>query len=465
MSDTYAVIDIETTGGNFKRDRITEVGIVIMEDGEIIDTYESLVNPRISVPPFITRLTGIHDGMLIDAPEFHEIAKIIVEMTEGRIFVAHNVNFDYKFISMEFERLGYDYYCKTMCTARLSRQFFPEIPRHNLATLIKYFKIEVTDRHRALEDAKAAAIVLQKILTRNQEGLSQKTDHQLVRSSNVPRHMDELKIAQLPNSCGVYYMLDEKEEIVYIGKSKTIRSRIRSHFSARTEKAFKMRSMVHDVIFELTGNEMHAEIHESMEIRRHKPILNKAKRKTKFPYAVLPSTNNGFDILEIKVQSKLKKADEGQVLQYFSSRQVANAFIKSTCYELDICSCLMFPNKTTSCLKYPMGKCDGAALGHVDAEDHNAYFQEIFDGQNTLFSEDALIIGKGRKKSEKSLVLICAGQVSAFGFQDAEDEPIQTIEDAQTTLTGVMPLWELDSIAYKYLKTEDQYSIRVFKNK
>jgi len=162
----YAIIDIETTGGMAKRDKITEIGIVIHDGEKIVDTYESLINPGRHIPPNITRITGITDDMVADAPRFYEVAKTIVEMTEGAIFVAHNVRFDYSFIKEAFNDLGYTFSKRQLDTVRLARKTFPGLKSYSLGNLIKHFGIKVNARHRALEDAIATTELLELIFAK-----------------------------------------------------------------------------------------------------------------------------------------------------------------------------------------------------------------------------------------------------------------------------------------------------------
>ncbi|MEL6973297.1 MAG: 3'-5' exonuclease, partial [Bacteroidota bacterium] len=151
----FAIVDVETTGGRASRDKITEIGIVLYDGQEIIDTYQSLINPNTYIPAGIVQLTGITQDMVREAPLFHEIARNIVEFTEGAIFVAHNVRFDYGFLREEFKRLGYTYSRKQLCTVRLSRKAFPGLPSYSLENLIRHFGIPTDARHRALADALA----------------------------------------------------------------------------------------------------------------------------------------------------------------------------------------------------------------------------------------------------------------------------------------------------------------------
>ena len=165
MSKTrkYAIVDLETTGGLPKRDKITEIAIILHDGSKILDEYQTLVNPERSIPPSITRITGISNEMVEKAPKFYEVAKRVIEMTEEAIFVAHNVRFDYQFLRHEFRSLGYTFTRRNLCTVRLTRKAFPNIKSYSLGSLIRYFGIEVVHRHRAYDDAKATAIVLEKV--------------------------------------------------------------------------------------------------------------------------------------------------------------------------------------------------------------------------------------------------------------------------------------------------------------
>ncbi len=160
----FAVIDIETTGASYKYGKITEIAIIIHNGTEIIDTFFTLINPEMDIPYFITRLTGITNEMVAEAPRFYEVAKKIVEITAGCIFVAHNAGFDYSFIREEFSRLGYEYHRKVLDTVKLSRKYFPGYRSYSLGKLCENLGIIIENRHRAEGDALATAKVFDLIL-------------------------------------------------------------------------------------------------------------------------------------------------------------------------------------------------------------------------------------------------------------------------------------------------------------
>jgi len=162
----YAIIDIETTGQASAIGKITEIAIFVHNGFEITDSFSSLINPECFIPGFITNLTGIDNEMVKKAPKFYEVARKIVEITQDKVFVAHNVSFDYKFIQEEFKRLGYDYQRKTMCTVRMGRKFLPGHRSYSLGRICSELGISINGRHRAAGDALATVKLFEMILAR-----------------------------------------------------------------------------------------------------------------------------------------------------------------------------------------------------------------------------------------------------------------------------------------------------------
>lgn len=160
----FAVVDIETTGGNAKTGRIIEIAVAIYNGSNVIDTFESLINPSCSLPPFITHLTGIDNEMLKNAPGFHHIAKKFLNITSGCIFVAHNANFDYSFIKEEYKNLGYNFKMPTICTLKEARTTFPKLRSYGLSNICKELNIVNNQRHRAMGDVLATVELLKQIM-------------------------------------------------------------------------------------------------------------------------------------------------------------------------------------------------------------------------------------------------------------------------------------------------------------
>ena len=205
----YAVIDIETTGGNAQHGKITEVAIFVFDGEKIVDEFSSLINPECPIPEYITRLTGITNEMVADAPKFYEVAKEIVEYTEGHVFVAHNVNFDYKFIQAEFAKLGYPYKRETLCTVRLSRKAIPGQPSYSLGKITKALGISLDNHHRAAADARATVDLLHYCM---QQPHGEEALDSLLKGQRAGKEARKLlpsdTLNRLPESCGVYYFHD-----------------------------------------------------------------------------------------------------------------------------------------------------------------------------------------------------------------------------------------------------------------
>jgi DNA polymerase-3 subunit epsilon len=161
--NTFTLVDVETTGGSPYYDRVIEVGIIRVVRGEVKQTLSTLINPGVSIPGFITGITGIRDAHVKKAPKFEKVFPEINKLFKGSIFVAHNVNFDYHFLRGEYLRLGKDFEMPKMCTVRLSRALYPEHKRHGLSAIIERFGFECEDRHRALGDAQVLWDFMQKI--------------------------------------------------------------------------------------------------------------------------------------------------------------------------------------------------------------------------------------------------------------------------------------------------------------
>ena len=269
----YAILDIETTGGQFNEEGITEIAIYKFDGHEIVDQFISLVNPEIPIQPFVVKLTGINNAMLRSAPKFFEVAKRIIEMTNDCVLVAHNADFDYRILRTEFRRLGYDFNVKTLCTVELSKKLLPEQPSHSLGKLVRALGIPMADRHRASGDAMATVKLFKMLLDKdlNKEIVKEHIKFE-IQKGIAPKLMDIIE--SVPSRTGVYYIHNEQGKLVYIGKSRNIKKRINQHFTGTTTKCRKIQSDVFTVTYDETGSELIALLKESEEIKINKPMYN-----------------------------------------------------------------------------------------------------------------------------------------------------------------------------------------------
>lgn len=277
----YAILDIETTGGQFNQEGITEIAIYKFDGHKVIDQFISLVNPERPIQPFVIKLTGINNAMLRSAPKFYEVAKRIIEITEGCILVAHNTSFDYRILRTEFNRLGYNFVRETLCTVELSKKLLPEQKSHSLGKLVRSLGIPVSDRHRASGDAQATVKLFKLLLAKD-------TDKQILQSlikSEIktglsPKLLDIVE--SIPTVTGIYYIHDEKGDLIYLGKSRNIKKKVNSHFIQTTKLAKKIQTEVYTVTYEETGSMLIATLKEYDELKHNKPILNRLPSKIKF---------------------------------------------------------------------------------------------------------------------------------------------------------------------------------------
>ncbi len=270
----YAIIDIETSGGKFNEEGITEIAIYKFDGELVVDKFISLVNPERLIDPFVVQLTGINDQMVRNAPKFYEVAKRIIEITQDCIFVAHNVSFDYRIIQTEFRRLGFEYERLTLCTVSLSKKLILDQPSYSLGKLCKSIGIPILERHRANGDA-MATVKLFKIL------LERDFDKDIIKEALKTVDVKVLNptflkiIEPLPTDAGIFYLHTENGEIIYIGKSKNIRKKVQNFFLQTNKTGLYIQQNVHSVSFEKTGNELIANIKHYQEINSIKPKLNK----------------------------------------------------------------------------------------------------------------------------------------------------------------------------------------------
>ena len=429
----YAIIDVETTGGRASRDRVTEVGIVIYDGEKIIDTFQSLVNPETRIPAGIIELTGITMEMVAEAPKFHQIARKIVEITEGRIFVAHNSRFDYDFIREEFRRLGYTYMRKQLCTVRLTRKTYPGLKSYSLGNLTKYFGIELKNHHRAFADAMATTELLKMSLI-GPDGA--KEIKQLVnRGISETKLPDNLKLKVLeglPEECGVYYFHDTTGRVIYVGKSKNIRSRAIQHFNDRTAKGKLIASQVADITYELTGSELVALLHESEEIKRLQPTINRASRRTKFAYAIISKINDkGYRCFDI-VKNTAQVRKEEDVVSEFPTLSRAKGRLNFVRKHLELCGILCkLNNGRGPCFHYHLKQCGGACCGKEDPQTYNDRAEIGRLHLRNVFDYDFLLFDRGRTHDEEVAILVEDGKYRGFTYvnkQEAND--IESIVDS-----------------------------------
>jgi DNA polymerase-3 subunit epsilon len=424
----YAIVDIETTGGYADNHRITEIAIYHYDGLQIKNVFHSLLNPGRKVPQFITGLTGITSKMVEEAPEFSELADEIFLYLKDRVFVAHNAHFDYSFIKKEFETIGVNWQTKKLCTVRLARKIIPGLESYSLGRLAESLGIKIPDRHRAGGDAQATAKIFDVLVKRDNSGVITKALKRNSGETILPPNLAKEEFDRLPAKAGVYYFLDGRGQVIYVGKALNIKKRIAGHFTgeAREWNRSNIRNEIHHITYELTGSELIALILESQEIRRLWPKYNLAQKYKTEEWGVYDyEDRNGYLRFCVNVVSKGTKP-----LITFSSKGDAWNFMWEKVKAYDLCpkhSGLQLAKGL--CFSHQSGSCKGACQGVESAKKYNKRAQKAVD---SFFEEgeSVAIIGQGRKVEEKSLVLIENGSYVGFGFVPKE-ESIGSLESAR----------------------------------
>ncbi|WP_333600715.1 exonuclease domain-containing protein [Flavobacterium sp.] len=441
----YAILDIETTGGQFNEEGITEIAIYKFDGHEIVDQFISLVNPEKPIQPFVVKLTGINNAMLRSAPKFYEVAKRIIEITEDCIVVAHNASFDYRILRTEFNRLGYDYIKPTLCTVELSQKLIPGQASYSLGKLVRSLGIPVTDRHRASGDAMATVKLFKMLLAKDVEKeILISLIKAEIKKGLSPKLLDIVE--SMPSKTGIYYIHNEKGDLIYIGKSRNIKKRINQHFTGTSGKSKKIQRDVFAVTYEVTGSELIALLKESEEIKINKPVYNTAQRKSIFQWALYQEKDeNGYMTLKV-----LKADGRKKEITSFSSIQEGKNMLFKVTSEYHLCQKLNGLYETQNgCFQHKIKECNGACLGKELPETYNERVAEFI--QNASFeNNNMVIIDRGRSVDERSAVLIENGIYKGYCFFDLNYQvnnieilkniiiPMQNNRDTKTIIQGYL---------------------------
>ena len=429
----YAIVDIETTGGYAENHRITEVAIYLHDGLQVTESFHTLINPGRNIPYYITGLTGITTEMVLDSPQFEEIAEDLFKRLEGKIFVAHNAHFDYSFLKKEFEQVGINWQSKKLCTVRLSRKIIPGLRSYSLGSLAESLGIEITNRHRAGGDAAATAKIFDQLLRRDSDGYIIKVLKRNSGETILPPNLAKEEFDRLPALPGVYYFLNANGNVIYVGKAINIKKRIAGHFTgdAREWSRSKIRNEIHHITYELTGNELIALILESQEIRRLWPKYNQAQKFRVEEWGVFDyEDRNGYLRFSVNVVAR-----GSHPLVRFSTKGEAWNFLWEKVRDYELCPKLCGLQLSKGlCFDYQSGGCHGACMGVESVKHYNARVEQAIRAFRDE-GDTVAIIGKGRNIGEQSLVLVERGSYVGFGFFDRE----ASISDFESAKNYIKP--------------------------
>ncbi|WAR44967.1 3'-5' exonuclease family protein [Methylomonas rapida] len=364
---SLAFVDLETTGTSTTQDRITEIGIVLV-DANGAREWSRLLYPQMRIPAYIEQLTGITNQMVDRAPPFAEVAAEVAELLQGRLFVAHNARFDYGFLKNEFKRIGLNFQPQVLCTVKLSRALFPEFHRHNLDSLIERHGLSVADRHRALSDAQLIYQFWQHLAGRFPAELLADTVRKLVNRSSLPSQIDPMLVHDLPEGPGVYLFYGENDLPLYIGKSVNIRQRVLSHFSAdhSSNKEMSLSQQLRRIEWMETGGELGALLTEARLIKEKIPVHNQRLRRKSALCAWQLAQQGAHLTPKLTWADELDFGRQDNLYGLYHSLRDAQKALRGVAEQHGLCLSLLGLEKTAKdkpCFAYQLKRCQGACVG------------------------------------------------------------------------------------------------------
>lgn len=380
----YAIIDIETTGGAFNQEGITEIAIYRFDGITITDQLISLINPERPIQPFVEKLTGINQAMLRAAPKFYEIAKRIIEMTSGCIIVAHNANFDYRILQLEFSRLGYNFNMPTLCTVELSKKLLPDVASYSLGKLVRSLGIPISDRHRASGDALATVKLFELLLTKDEDKTIVKSHIKNELSQGIsPKWISITE--KLPYAVGVIYFYNQNQQLIYVIKATNIYKKALSILTGNQKVYQKIQHEIFDISFEETGTEIIAKIKEDIEVKKHKPKYNATQNVYIESKWCVSFTEDENQLLEVK-----KIEPNESFIRTFKKQKSAQKFVEETIVEAQ----------------------------EKSVTDEIPLMQSVKEiiADKIPPINNSVIVLKGRKNGEKGILLIENNTITGYGF-------------------------------------------------
>lgn len=433
----YAIVDVETTGGSAKTDRIAEIAIYRYDGERIVDSFVSLINPEVKMPPFVSKLTGITNAMLEKAPRFADVAERIAQITHDAVFVAHNVDFDYAYVRSEFKRLGHVFERRRLCTVNLSRHILPGFQSYSLGNLCRDLQIPLHDRHRAGGDALATTYLFELLLKSDKEQVIQQHLDKSNLYKLLPPGLPPQTVEHLPEETGVFYFHDQSGKVIFVGKSADMKRRILLYLQPAAGSKGKHQKMVqktHHISYQETGSELIAQLLELYEISKLKPAYNRESATRKHRFGIYKYSNTGgYWCLQVK---KLTKA---MPLIGFAKEEYALKSLRKKAEEFALCTrlCGFEPDgqdTTAECTGYLLKICKGACIGAEKTTTYNERVKKAVSEWD-LPADNFFILGEGRTNTEKSVVQIEGARFVGFGFY--EPEFVQSTADIKNCIKPI----------------------------
>lgn len=427
----YAIVDIETTGSYAAGNGITEIAIVIHDGEKLLHVYETLVNPHREIPYFIQKLTGINPEMVAHAPSFSEVAGQVYELLQDKVFIAHNVNFDYSFLKHHLKEEGYELNTKKLCTVRLSRKIIPGYKSYSLGKLCHSLGISLTNHHRAGGDAKATAELFSLLIKEDIKGEINKMLKGRNKEQYLPPNVPVEQVDSLPPVPGVYYFYNDRGKVIYVGKAVNLSKRVKSHFSNNKPNRQKQEFLreIHRISYTECATDLMAQILESTEIRRLWPSHNRSQRgyTPRFGLFVYED-RNGYRRFAVE-----KNKQHYKPVYTFNTIIEGQGRLRELIQEFGLCSRLCNLSRGEDCSdSIYADSCEGACTGTEAVEAYNTKVEAAVRHMEEHLPTFALV-DKGINDEEQSCILVKQGNFFGMGYI-ANDDALQDINKLEKNL-------------------------------
>ena len=383
----YVLLDLETTGATPTQDRITEIGLIRYENGIEVGRWTTLINPEVSISPFIQRLTGITQSMVKNAPTFFEVRNTLLDWVDDAVLCAHNVRFDYGFLKNEFKRIGITFQKKLLCTVKLSRKLYPQHKGHGLDAIIERFKLVCENRHRAMGDTEMMAAFIAAAFNELGEHAVQEAALALLKQQAIPANLDQLEINAIPDTFGVYLFHGESA-LLYVGKSVTLRTRVLSHFQGDHSSAKEMRiaQEIKRIEYRVTSGELGALLLESHLIKEFQPIHNRQLRRERQLCAWQVSDDPAArPLVTLIYESDIDWTTLENVFGTFKTKRQALEILNKLADEHGLCDMALGLEKGSGvCFSHQLKHCKGLCAGKESAESHRLRLLIALSGYKLL---------------------------------------------------------------------------------
>lgn len=450
----YAIVDIETTGGNASHSRITEIAIIIHDGTTVLERYETLVNPEKDIPPSIFGLTGINNEMVAHAPIFDDISEKVLEMLTDRVFVAHNVNFDYSFVHHQLAQAGFKWTARKLCTVRAARKIKPGLGSYSLGNLCNSLNIGLENRHRAGGDADATAELFSLLREWDDEGVIDKMIKKTAQDQRLPPNLPQEDFNALPEKPGVYYFYNQAKKVIYVGKAINLKKRVTSHFTGNNINPQRQHFLrdIYGISFEVCATELMALLLECTEIKKLWPTYNRALKRFEAKFGIYQyEARNGYKYLAIGKVSKFQIC-----IHEFNSLHTGINLLRSLAeqFEIDHRFCKYSRPEEGEFFYTPEVKELPDVLLHNEQVDNAIDF--LLNNRPTF-----AIIDKGRTSDERSCIWVENGHFHGMGYIP-RDVAIQDPEDVKSYVTLYKSNQYIEQLIFAYA---EKYPGKVFFSK